>query len=526
MFKKKIKKDLKNEDYTQSKAEDFHFDLISDYHNKKQNKGFVLTNRTCNDIDFDEFFMFADHTTSIPGQQYLYNHLRKIPESFEHFEEQETTINYYDNNPDKQLKTVKLLNRISSFDAYYINSLFQDEHIKEPKWYFAIPILAITNLLLLIIIPFYLKAILPFIGITTINLIIHYWNKHNLYQYINALPQLSKLNYSAKEILKMEAPHKNTTRVKAATKILDTVRSRMLLFKLENKVDTDFGAIFWSLLEFVKIIFLLEPLLLFSLLKIIDKKREEIHIVFSFIGNIDMDISILNLRKALPYYCLPEILKPDKTINANELYHPLIPDCVSNSISLKGKSALLTGSNMSGKTTFIRTVGLNALAAYTINTCFAKSFSLPKMNILSAIRISDDLMNDKSYYLEEVLIVKELLKEGAVSPCLFLLDELYKGTNTIERIAAGKAVLSTLNSSSNSIVFATTHDTELTDLLIKEYDIYNFCESISNSTIDFDYLLKKGKLQQTNAIKILKINGYPTELIKEATEIAQQLKTK
>ncbi len=526
MFKKKTKKDLKNEDYTQSKAEDFHFDLISDYHNKKQNKGFVLTNRTCNDIDFDEFFMFADHTISIPGQQYLYNHLRKIPESFKHIEEQDTIIKYYDNNPDKQLKTLKLLDHISSFDAYYINTLFQDEHINKPRWYFAIPILATINLLLLIIIPFYLKAIVPFVGITTINLIIHYWNKHILYQYINALPQLSKLNYTAKELLKISVLQNNIDRIKAATKTIDKIKARMFLFKLENKLESEFGAMFWSLLEFVKIIFLFEPLLLFNLLKIIDKKREEIHLVFSYVGKIDMAISILNLRKALPYYCLPEILKPDKTINANELYHPLIPECVSNSISLKGKSILLTGSNMSGKTTFIRTVGLNALAAYTINTCFAKSFSLPKMNIHSAIRISDDLMNDKSYYFEEVLIVKELLKEGAVSPCLFLLDELYKGTNTTERIAASKAVLSALNNNSNSIVFATTHDTELTDMLQKQYDLYHFCESVSNKSIDFDYLLKKGKLQQTNAIKILEINGYPPEIIKEATEIAQQLKTK
>ncbi len=519
MFKKKKTKKLNNTDYIHSKPEDFHFELISDFYKKNKNKGIVLTDRTCSDLDFDEFFMFADHTVSMPGQQFLYNRLRKIPDSFEHTESQERIIKYFDDNPDKQIKTLKLLDRISSFDAYYINTLFQDEHIKKPGWYFALPILAIINLLLLIIIPFYLKAFIPFIVITTINLIIHYWNKHFLYQYINALPQLSKLNYAAKELLKMPIPQKGTDRIKTATKKIDNIKARMLLFKLENKLESEFGAIFWSFLEFVKIIFLLEPILLFNILKIIDKKREDIQLVFSFIGEIDIALSILHLRKILPYYCIPTITKHNKTLNADELYHPLIPNCVGNSISINGKSILLTGSNMSGKTTFIRAIGLNALAAYTINTCFAKSFSLPKMNILSAIRISDDLMNDRSYYLEEVLIIKKLLQENTLNPCLFLLDELYKGTNTIERIAAGKAVLSALNDSDSSIVFAATHDIELTDMLPNQYDLYYFCESVSNKSIDFDYVLKKGKLQQTNAIKILEINDYPVEVINEAKRL-------
>ncbi len=128
-------------------------------------------------------------------------------------------------------------------------------------------------------------------------------------------------------------------------------------------------------------------------------------------------------------------------------------------------------------------------------------------------------MNDRSYYLEEVLIIKKLLQENTLNPCLFLLDELYKGTNTIERIAAGKAVLSALNNSNSSIVFAATHDIELTDMLPNQYDLYYFCESVSNKSIDFDYVLKKGKLQQTNAIKILEINDYPVEVIKEAKRL-------
>ncbi len=160
---------------------------------------------------------------------------------------------------------------------------------------------------------------------------------------------------------------------------------------------------------------------------------------------------------------------------------------------------------MSGKTSFIRTIGINILTGLTLNTCFADHFSMPKMRLFSAIRISDDLMNDRSYYFEEVLTIKEMiLKSGNGVPNLFLLDEIFKGTNTIERISAGEAVLSYLSKSDN-IVFVSTHDIELADLLKEEYELYHFSEKVDNKTVDFDYKLKDGKLKNRNAIRILHI---------------------
>jgi DNA mismatch repair ATPase MutS len=221
-------------------------------------------------------------------------------------------------------------------------------------------------------------------------------------------------------------------------------------------------------------------------------------------------------------YCIPGIGE-DPMIRAKEMYHPLVLDCVSNSLEVTDKSILLTGSNMSGKTTFIRSVGINALTALTINTCFAESFSMPMLKIYSAIRLSDDLMNDKSYYFEEVLTIKEMIKESmAEGSNLFLLDEIYKGTNTTERIAAGKSVLSYL-SRSNNIVFVSTHDIELADLLNDEYELYHFSEIVVSKTVDFDYKLKNGKLKNRNAIRILQINEYPESITNEAMKIAKEL---
>jgi len=133
------------------------------------------------------------------------------------------------------------------------------------------------------------------------------------------------------------------------------------------------------------------------------------------------------------------------------------------------------------------------------------------------------LMNDKSYYFEEVLTIKEMISESTSDQSnLFLLDELFKGTNTIERISAGKAVLSTL-AKNNNTVLVSTHDIELTDMLSNEYELYHFSETVNKKTVGFDYKLKEGKLKNRNAIRILEINDYPKEVVNEAMEISRKL---
>ncbi len=276
-------------------------------------------------------------------------------------------------------------------------------------------------------------------------------------------------------------------------------------------------------MELFKIAFLLEPLLLFSVLKQLDEKRKEMEALFVFVGRIDSLVSIASLRKGLKTYCIPNINLKEKTLFAEGMYHPLIKNCVKNSIRVEQKSILLTGSNMSGKTSFIRSIGINVITGMAINTCFADEFLMPGMRLFSAIRISDDLMNDKSYYFEEVITIKEMIEKSADGiPNLFLLDEIFKGTNTAERISAGKSVLSYL-SKGNNLVFVSTHDIELAALLKDEFDLYHFSEIIGHKTVNFDYKLKKGKLKNRNAIRILQINGYPESIIEEAISIAKRI---
>lgn len=349
------------------------------------------------------------------------------------------------------------------------------------------------------------------------------WNKKNLSTYSASISQLLILKRVANHLFQHESLKKISPALNEGIKIIDQVRNRMLIFKLESKIEGDFQIFLWSILELLKIIFLIEPLLLFGVLKRLDTRREEIEKVYSFVGRIDALVSIASLRKGAEVHCIPEIWEENSRIIGDQIYHPLLIDCVTNQIDVNDKSVLLTGSNMSGKTTFIRAIGINVITGLTMNICFAKSMVIPRARIHSAIRISDDLMNDKSYYFEEVLTIKDMIENaGKGTANLFLLDEIFKGTNTVERISAGKAVLSSLAKNEN-IVFVSTHDIELTDLLEDEYGLYHFSEIVSDKSVDFDYKLKEGKLKNRNAIRILQINGYPDELIEEAIALAEEL---
>ena len=234
---------------------------------------------------------------------------------------------------------------------------------------------------------------------------------------------------------------------------------------------------------------------------------------FTFVGR---------LRREAPT-CRPAFVE-GKYLEAVQVVHPLIADCVPNTLTLDGTGLLLTGSNMSGKTTFVRTVMLNALLGETICTCFAEGFTIPYMRLYSSIRIADDISEGTSYYLQEVLTVKRLLEAAEQpAPCLFVLDELFKGTNTTERIAAGKAVLAHLNRGPH-IVLAATHDIELAELLRGDgYELHHFREKVADGQLVFDYQLHTGPLTTRNAIRILELYDYPPGLIAEAYDTQEKL---
>ncbi|MCU0368447.1 MAG: hypothetical protein MUF39_06420 [Cyclobacteriaceae bacterium] len=277
--------------------------------------------------------------------------------------------------------------------------------------------------------------------------------------------------------------------------------------------------------ELIKAILLIEVFTLYRITRELENKKVSIQILFDYIGSIDSSISVASLRAGKINTCIPTLTSCSKEFHAKGIFHPLIEDCVKNDLLIKGKSILITGSNMSGKSTFLRTLAINSILSQTIHTCFADEFTSPILKQFSSIRIDDNLFDGKSYYFQEVNIMASLLKQvESLHQNLFILDEVFKGTNTIERIASAKAILSYLNRKEN-IVVVSTHDIELADMLDNEYDLYHFTETVEKNELHFDHSIKAGQLRTRNAIKILELSNYPADIIREARQITTNLRT-
>ena len=241
------------------------------------------------------------------------------------------------------------------------------------------------------------------------------------------------------------------------------------------------------------------------------------------VGTVDAAISVASYRVGATGWTRPVFESPPGASTMLGLRHPLLPEAVPNSIELgPPRGVLITGSNMSGKSTFLRTVGVNAILAQTINTCLATSYRAPVVIVRSLIGRSDDLTAGRSYYRDEVEAVLSLVKASRSSrPHLFLFDELFRGTSTIERIAAAEATLAELipgdtQIQSPHIVIAATHDRELVALLERTYAPYHFTDSLDADGLSFDYVLRRGLARSWNAIALLESCGAPSRLVKRA----------
>ena len=487
----------------------------------------VVSDKTCQDLDMDELFMFVDRTISKVGQQYYYYVFRTLPRYGDRCARLERLITLFNEDTPRRESVLFQLARLNQREAYRITSLIYDEYVRKPSWFWVIRMLSLLSTAGVLLSFWYPQMFILLIVVLAINFVVHFWNKENIFRYSEAIPQLVILNKVAKELLKRGACLEPDDEVGASIRHIDSIGRRLSVFAWEEKLPGDLGAIVDYAIELVKTLFLIEPLLLFNVLATLDSSRRQVDRIYRFVGEIDVAISVNSLRRGLTCCTSPVFVDKEKHLSGTDVYHPLLTDYVANSVELREKSVLLTGSNMSGKTTFIRTRGINVILGQTINTCFARAFTMPRLKVYSAIRIADDIMSEKSYYFEEVLTIKNMIDVSqSGDQSLFLLDELFKGTNTVERIAAGKSILAYLNQK-NNMVMISTHDLELSDYLGDSYDLYHFTELVENNTISFDYKIKTGRLKTTNAIRILELNDYPDEVVAEARRLSDQIgKTK
>lgn len=228
------------------------------------------------------------------------------------------------------------------------------------------------------------------------------------------------------------------------------------------------------------------------------KNNYELKELFEIISDIEVMLSLSIIGADNEIYCIPS---DSNEIEFNDLYHPLIKNPVSNSL-LFNKGIILTGSNMSGKTTFLRTIGI-AQILYNANGLIpANSFSTNHLDIYTSLRANDMLEEGISTFYAEILRMKKINEAIKKGPCLVLIDEIFKGTNLNERLEASFKIIEKLND--NNILFIiSTHDLEITEA--KGIINYHFNEYYKDDKIYFDYIIKEGKSNTSNALYLLKM---------------------
>ena len=212
----------------------------------------------------------------------------------------------------------------------------------------------------------------------------------------------------------------------------------------------------------------------------------------------------------------PELLEAGATFDGEQLGHPLIPDarCVRNDVDLReGKRLILvSGSNMSGKSTYLRTVGINAVLALAGAPVRARRLTLSAVRLGATLRIQDSLQQGASrFYAEITRLEKLLLLSAGDRPLLFLLDEVLHGTNSHDRLIGAEAVIRALLDR-GALGLVTTHDLALANLVEALGPLASnahFADTVQDGKLVFDYRRHEGVVQQSNAIALMRAVGLP-----------------
>jgi hypothetical protein len=495
-----------------------HRDLeaIASYHEWRATPGeMVVDDRAWSDLTMDEIFARIDRTESAIGRQMLYHRLHDLaPADRGVFE---GAAQHFATDQSGRLTAQLTLAIVADDDAYDAWRLTRDDGITIPARYAVFPFLAVLAFASIVATPFWHPAVAGLAIVALVSIWARAATDRKLGEIRPAFRQVGPLLAAAERLAALEGEGIRPwiTELRSHSRSLARLRKIAKWVARDPSRQNDLVA---ALYEYVNLIFVIDANALYLGINALEARRGDLARVIELVGNIDAAISVASWRAGNPGWCVPAFTAPATPTRLSAIRHPLVDDCVPNSVELGPPHGLIvTGSNMSGKSTFLRTVGVSVLLAQTINTVLADAYLSPLLALRSCIGRSDDITTGTSYYLAEVRAVLDLVRAGESGQAhLFLFDELFRGTNTAERVAAGEAVLATLGSSGRHLVIAATHDGELVERLAATYAPVHFTEHIDASGLSFDFRLRQGPATSRNAIALLELEGAPPRLIAAA----------
>lgn len=485
---------------------------------------FSLDDITWNDLNMDGIFALINHTQSSSGEEFLYDMLRRPVLMSKNCEQLEKHIQYLDSHEDERVRIQMALHELGNTGRYslydYLNFMDNLGNRSNRKHIAAIIALAVAAICISVSANLGIIAVLL---VSCVNVVTYMKEKNTALPYLTSFAYIIRMLECGEELEKapleglQEYKHELEDRLQKLTALH---LNAGLIFKMNASTGNPIEVFF----DYIKMLTHIDIIQFNRMVRLVRDNQKEIEQIAQSVGYLDAVIAIGAFRQSLPWWCAPA-LHDDRQVSMKikEGYHPALKQAVANGFELK-HGMLITGSNASGKSTFLKMTAINAILAQTIHTCAASSYEGGCYRIYSSMALRDNLDNGESYYIVEIKSLKRIMDAAARqedSPLLCFIDEVLRGTNTVERIAASTQIMHQL-SRQGVYCFAATHDIELTHMLEGDYDNYHFEEEVKDGDVLFSYRLLTGRAQSRNAIKLLDVIGFSKEITMQAQAMAEQ----
>lgn len=462
------------------------------------------------DLNMQAIFELINGTYSSIGSEALYQRLRNF--HFNQTDDLEELIQFYQENPEIREKIqfhfAGLGKHDNNFTKQYIAN-GKKEKLGNLGLYVLLGLLPLISLILLVVIgPI---GIFLLLGSILFNVIFYMTKKAKLETELESMRYLVQSISLANKLATIPTPRQAEIRENSIP--LKSIAKWGFSFRVKSNSEAD------MLFEYLNLAFMIPFIAYNFVITRLSKYSQEAINLWSVLGEMEVAAAVLNFRTYFPISCQPEFAEGG--IKAEDIYHPLVEYSVVNPVDWQ-RNTLVTGSNASGKSTYVKSIAISAILSQTINTAIAEQFTMQPGHVLTSMAVEDDILAGDSYFVAEIKSIKRLLsqvKKGA--RCYCFIDEILKGTNTIERIAASSSVVTWL-ADYPSLSFVATHDIELTEMLKKQCDNVHFEETVTEDRgITFDYVLKQGPSVTRNAIALLKVMDYPEKIVDQAQKEAR-----